>query len=311
MKYSDIAIIDTLVAGKKTQFEAVGITVIKVKLIPYGTQMWLLGAGNDGLINIYYSQKKGLSFVDCSRNAVSGAMISILKGLPVESASLNGVNQAEEAFKIWIGSDESGKGDFFGPLVVAGFVTTREMVPELESLGVIDSKKLESGQIHEIGHILTDRYAGHIEVVAPSVTKYNELYCSFGNLNKLLAWGHARIIENLMIAWKRDNSIEIDGAVADQFGDERYIRDALPSMKSIALVQRHRGESNIGVAAASIIARYTFEKMMRRMRTEFGVEFPFGASPSVKKAARQFVVKYGRERMGEVAKLHFRTSREV
>jgi ribonuclease HIII len=176
---------------------------------------------------------------------------------------------------------------------------------------VADSKKLTSPKIAEIAATLHKKYPGHIAVVAPSVAKYNELYLKFANLNRLLAWGHARVIENLLASWPKDKGMEIDGAVADQFGDERYIKNALESMKSINLIQRPKGESNIGVAAASIIARDCFEKRMAQLGHQFGMKFPFGVSPKVIATAHQFVKQYGKARMHEVAKIHFKTYREI
>jgi ribonuclease HIII len=311
LTFSSIKPIQSLVESCVENLAKAGITILRTKPIPYAAQIFLISDETEGLINIYFSQKKGITIVDCSRNAVSAGAIAVLRGEAVDKAAVTSANQAEAGFTTWIGTDESGKGDLFGPLVVAGFVTTRAMVAELEAMGVADSKTLTSTNIHYIGKTLYARFPGHINVVAPSLVAYNKLYDSFKNLNKLLAWGHARIIENLLTAWQREGGLTIDGAVADQFGNESYIRNALPSMKKIALVQRHGGESNIGVAAASIIARFTFEQKMQALRNEFGLKFPFGVNRQVKAIGSEFIRKYGRERLGEVAKLHFKTAREI
>ena len=41
-----------------------------------------------------------------------------------------------------IGTDESGKGDFFGPLVIAGVLVDEKNAQHFLNLGIKDSKKL-------------------------------------------------------------------------------------------------------------------------------------------------------------------------
>ncbi|MBW2220575.1 MAG: ribonuclease HIII, partial [Deltaproteobacteria bacterium] len=151
----------------------------------------------------------------------------------------------------------------------------------------------------------------HISIVAPSNSKYNELYEKFKNLNRFLAWGHARVIENLISVWSKEKGHALDGAVSDQFGSETYIRNALSSMKHFNLIQRPRAESNTAVAAASILARNTFEKKIERLNEEYGVTLPFGAGPQVITAAKKFTERHGREKLKEIAKLHFKTVQQV
>lgn len=204
-----------------------------------------------------------------------------------------------------IGTDESGKGDYFGPLVVGGvLVETQEQLKELHSLGVTDSKKLSDKQIKYLAPKIKSICKCDQVIIGPS--KYNELYSRFKNLNKLLAWGHARVLENLL---KRGHC---DYAIADQFGDESYILNALMSQgKKIKLEQRPRAEENIVVAAASILAREKFIGHIEKMSLEFGLKFPLGASPSVVAVAKQFVSKYGEGRLNEVVKLHFKTTDQI
>jgi ribonuclease HIII len=143
-------------------------------------------------------------------------------------------------------------------------------------------------------------------IVAIGPKKYNELYAKIRNLNRLLAWGHARALENLL------ETVSCERAIADQFGDERFIQQALQEKgRKIVLEQRTRAESDLAVAAASILARAEFLIRLKRLSDEVGMTLPKGASPAVELAARMVIKKHGRERLDSVAKLHFKTTQAV
>src|SRR5436190_12707161 len=124
-----------------------------------------------------------------------------------------------EMFEPHFGVDESGKGDFFGPLVISGVYVDRGIARKLIDAGVVDSKRISSdARIRALAETIRKRTAGLIETVLIGPERYNELYQKFGNLNKLLGWGHARVIENLL-AKKSD----CPRALSDQFADARVI----------------------------------------------------------------------------------------
>lgn len=203
-----------------------------------------------------------------------------------------------------IGIDESGKGDYFGPLVIAAVFVTPAVEPELALIQVRDSKKISDGRILEMAPDI--RLACPHSIVAIGPQRYNELYAKIKNLNRLLAWGHARALENLL------QQVDCDLAIADQFGDERLILTALQEKgKQIRLVQRTKAESDLAVAAASILARAEFLLRLRRLSEEMNTTLPKGASSAVVLAGRMVVRKYGRDRLGTVAKLHFKTTTQV
>ncbi len=311
--YSEIEQIQTLIKKALLEINRAGIMVYLKQMIPYGTQLLLEGQGENGLITIYYSRKKGFSFVDNSGNDTSKKAIVLLRenSIDIPGITKEKIDPRETAMKRWIGTDESGKGDFFGPLVIAGFYITREIEKDIIHLGVTDSKKLSSRQVKSIADSLHKNYAKHISIVAPSNRKYNELYEKFKNLNRFLAWGHARVIENLIDVWGSEKDDTPDGAVSDQFGNETYIRNALSSMKHFNLIQRPRAESNTAVAAASILARDTFEKKIDSLQERYTIKLPFGAGPQVVSAAKKFTQRYGKERIAEIAKVHFKTIRQI
>ena len=139
-----------------------------------------------------------------------------------------------------------------------------------------------------------------------SSAKYNELYSKFNNLNKLLAWGHARAIENIL------EKSPCNYALADKFGDESLIKNALMQKgRNIILNQMVRAESDIAVAAASVLARAEFVKRMEEMQKKYNLSFSKGVSDNVKEQAKKFVETYSKERLQEVAKMHFKTSKEI
>ena len=211
-------------------------------------------------------------------------------------------------FEPHFGIDESGKGDFFGPLVIAGVYVDREIARQLLALGVTDSKKIGSdNRIHQLADEIgrTPGLAANVVLIGPE--KYNALYEKFGNLNDLLAWGHARVIENLLL-----QRPDCKRSLSDKFANERVIQRALlKQAREIQIDQQTKAESDIAVAAASILARERFVRWMESRGRALGIVLPKGVSAAVKSAARAVVEKAGRDSLRTVAKMHFRTSAEV
>ncbi len=213
-----------------------------------------------------------------------------------------------EMFEAHFGVDESGKGDFFGPLVVAGVYVDRGIARKLIDAGVQDSKRIGSdARIRVLAETIRKRTAGLIETVLIGPERYNELYQKFGNLNKLLGWGHARVIENLL-AKKSD----CPRALSDQFADARVIEQSLLRHgRKIDIEQRTKAESDIAVAAASILAREAFINWLERRGKELGLRLERGVSANVKEAAKKLVEMNGPQVLRGLAKVHFRTAHEI
>lgn len=199
-----------------------------------------------------------------------------------------------------IGIDESGKGDFFGPLCIAGVYSEGDAIKELRTLGVRDSKALSDGAIMQIGKKIRANYAHHIVKIGPE--RYNELYAQFKNLNRLLAWGHATTIEKLVEA------TNCQKVIIDQFAAEDVVELALQRKAlKVDLTQRHRAEEDLIVAAASILAREAFLDGLESLGRAFEMTFPKGASAATIRAGKMFVSKFGSSELKRVAKLHFKT----
>lgn len=204
----------------------------------------------------------------------------------------------------YIGTDESGKGDFFGPLVVAGVQVDSSNKQKFIDLGIKDSKKLDDKKILVLANQIKANSVHSVVIMTP--IKYNELYNKFKNLNKLLAWGHARAIENIL------EKSPCNYALADKFGDESLIKNALMQKgKSIVLNQMVRAEADIAVAAASVLARAEFVKRMQELENKYELSLSKGASSKVVEQAKEYVKTYSFERLNEVAKMHFKTVQEL
>jgi ribonuclease HIII len=214
-----------------------------------------------------------------------------------------------EMFQPHLGVDESGKGDFFGPLVIAGVYTDGDLPRRLLDLGVKDSKLITSDKkALEVADAIKDTITlDRFNVITISPEKYNELYAKFANLNRLLAWGHATVIENLLTRWP-----QCPRALSDKFAHESLIQRALKERgKGIVLQQRTKAESDIAVAAASVLARAAFLTRLKSLGERLGVELPKGASAQVKAVAREIFRKHGAETLKSVCKFHFKTFAEV
>lgn len=208
-------------------------------------------------------------------------------------------------FEPHIGVDESGKGDFFGPLAIAAAYTDAALAKAMMKMGVKDSKNITSDKkALELGREIRKMLGKKFSLVVIGPRAYNRLYEKMRNVNLVLAWGHARAIENLL-----EEAPDCPRALSDQFGNKALIEKALMGKgRKIVLDQRHRAESDIAVAAASILARTAFLDGLRKLRELHHQDFPKGASQQVIAAAQRIVQTKGPELLFETAKYHFKTT---
>lgn len=213
-----------------------------------------------------------------------------------------------EAFTPHMGIDESGKGDFFGPLVVASAYIDQSIAEQLQKMGVKDSKAVTSEKkILDLGKGIRKVLGKRFSIVKIGPEAYNRLYTKFRNVNNLLAWAHARAIENLL-----ETVPSCPRAISDQFGKKEQVEKALMSNgRKIVLEQMHKAESDIAVAAASILARDEFVRSLKTAADQAGIKLPKGASAATKAAAVELVRKSGPSSLLVYAKCHFRTTDEV
>jgi ribonuclease HIII len=192
--------------------------------------------------------------------------------------------------------------------VISGAYVDRGIARKLVDAGVVDSKRITSdARIRALADTIRKTSLGLVETVLIGPAKYNELYEKFSNLNRLLGWGHARVIENLL-----ERKPGCPRSLSDQFADSRVINASLLKHgRKLTIEQRPKAESDIAVAAASILAREAFINWLERKSKELGVRLGRGVSPSVKEAARKLVEMNGPGALRDVAKVHFRTAHET
>lgn len=206
----------------------------------------------------------------------------------------------------YIGTDESGKGDYFGPLVIAGVYVDKKMKDELLSFKVRDSKLMSDNEIKIVAGKINQKYSDKIDVVSINPEKYNQLYLKFNNVNRMLAWGHAKVIENIL---EKNPAPEV---ISDKFGDESLIRNSLQQKgREIQLHQFTKAEKYIGVAAASILARAKFINWFDRIKKETGYNLSKGASSHVDKIASSILQKEGEEVLKKLVKFHFKNTKNI
>ncbi len=197
------------------------------------------------------------------------------------------------------GSDEAGKGEWYGSLVVAAVAISPDTAQEMRLAGVRDSKTLDprrrevlAGRVREM--------ASAYEVLAIDVADYNNRYAALriegGSLNHLLAWAHAKVLRAVLSTapeepWR---------VVVDRF-DERKTEQALSwiDRSRVEVFQLEGAEAREpAVAAASILAKDTFDRSVASLEERYGVSLR-GSQP--KDVPPQVVRKVGKHHFANVA----------
>lgn len=308
----------TLYSDFKKLLEERGFKINPFREIEYGLQFIVFRNDVSGIIRIFES-KKGLKldFSQVKNDDIKESLktiSNILTSKPGKTLSFDKAKKEKEEAQYQdgpekdpenlIGIDESGKGDYFGPLVVAAVQTTEATIPLLKKMGVADSKTLTDTRILELEPQI--KALCEHNVLTMGNHSYNTIYKNMQNLNHILAWAHARVIENML------EKVDCRHALSDQFGNKSLIQTHLFGRgKQITLYQRHHAESNIAVAAASILARASYLDRLDRLKKEYGMEFPKGCSKKTKIAAHYFVSQIGEKNLENVAKLHFKLTQEL
>ena len=209
-------------------------------------------------------------------------------------------------FDEYLGTDESGKGDFFGPLVVAGVYINKQNAKNILELGVKDSKLLNDNVIMVLEAKLKKILGANYNIVTIYPEKYNDLYSSFNNLNKLLAWAHSKVIQNIA------TTLNCKNVVSDKFGDEKLIKNELMKKNiDLNLVQVTKGERYLAVAAASVLARAKVIEWFDKKTKSLGIKIPKGGSNLATEAAISVANQYGNENLKKLIKFHFKNSKNI
>ena len=278
-----------------------GLIIIDEQPIQYAKKIKIQKEDETGVIVVYWSKKKGYSFIAEGNFNFKSLALSVLN-----REQFIPQKQEIEIGHVYTGMDESGKGDYFGPLVLCGFSVNREISEELENAGVRDCKKLSDTKVKEIYYILKSDFKNYFKYKVLLPEHYNEKINDFNScgmkLNHLLGNLYSELILNFDDISKT--------YLIDRFGDEKYVLEFLPS-NNYKLILKEKAESYTGVAAASIVARAVFLEHMEFLSNKCGLELPLGANSKVDNTARQLYKKLGENGLKKYVKWHFKNTKKI
>lgn len=273
----------------------------KVELKQYNYEADAVVNNQKFKVQVYFG-KKGLKVV-LQGNQSSPGYIK-LNNLVNDKYTLDFTEEPEQSYSEYIGTDESGKGDFFGPLVIAGFYVNENIQQHLAELGVKDSKELSDQKIDELAKIIKIKYPKNYSVISIKPEKYNQLYEEFSNLNKFLNWGHSKIIEEIFQKFKTET------VIVDQFSKAPLNISLNSKFANVNFIQIPKAEKYYGVAAASILARNELNNWFNKKKSE-GYNVLKGASNEVEITAKKIYKIYGKEILFKLVKQHFKTTQKI
>ena len=285
------------------KIENIGFSVTKPVKKLYNYEIIVNNKKEQAKLLVYFG-KKGIKNV-IQANPES-RMLKELNNIVFGQTLFESEKREEIKFVEYIGTDESGKGDYFGPLVVAAVYINKKTMLELESAGVKDSKLISDNNIKIIESKIKKIIGDNFEIVQINPEKYNKLYESFNNLNKIMGWAHSKTIENLL------QRINCPNVISDKFGNEKLIKDELEK-KDIALnlYQTPKAERYTAVAAASILARAKVVDWFSIKSREIGFQIPKGGGSSVNIAAKRVLSQFDVNYLMKMIKFHFKNSQSI
>jgi ribonuclease HIII len=310
----------------KSRLQLIDGASVEEKAVNYGSQFMITRNGRKAVVTIYNGKKGWRPVFSDQESPLGRAVFSAVSGTIAysqEKAENTALHESmapdswgegslslladQPAFNgTWAGSDESGKGDFIGPLVVAAVVLDVKGASFLRSLGVRDSKAVRDSQIRKLApEIWKTALARSVRSWTPD--QYNAIYPSYGNLNPLLADAHIAVMKDVL-----SQCPECHCALIDQFSRRNRITETLEAaFPEVSVFQRPKGEDDVAVAAASILARAGFLKIMEQLSEEAGVKLPFGGGSEATEAARRISEKQGRDVLSHFVKVHFANYRAL
>ncbi len=309
--------LDANIDALRELVQSKGWTIVAEKEIAYGYQLLVTDGNTKVPVDLFWTGKALIqgkpgelqtqlkSWWNTRNNISPNAQVHAFTQSTFVEEILAPLAEKNYVGRTRIGLDESGKGDYFGPLVIGAVFVDVNTEDKLITLGVRDSKQLYDKRILALAEQIKAMCPHFVVPIEP--VRYNELYAKVKNLNRLLAWGHGWTLENLL------QEVKPDLAIVDKFGDDSYVRAALQDRgRQITVIQQTHAEADSAVAAASILARARFVQFMEQLSRKVGKTLPKGASdPSIVKIGRELVAEYGKDILREVAKLHFKTTEAI
>jgi ribonuclease HIII len=252
-------------------------------------------------VQVYFG-KKGIKIV--SQGNINSHLYKQVKEVIQDEFELNFRVKVLEEPTEYIGTDECGKGDFFGPLVIAAVYVNKKTLIELKKIGVRDSKELNDSQIHNLSLLIKKIINDNYEIVQINPEKYNQLYNSFKNLNEMLNWAHSKAVDSLL------DKVNCDTVITDKFSNNNLNVRSNMKHNSVEFIQEIGAEKYTAVAAASIIARDSFNFWFRSF-TQKRFNLPKGSSLIVQEKAKKILNEIGEKEFSKIAKLHFKTFSKI
>lgn len=292
--------------------------------IAYGTQLVVSDGVSTATLDFY--PKRGRTVVGGAESALRRDLVRLAADLeggappasparPTPSASTpprpaSAVTAAGATAEL--GMDESGKGDWFGPLVVAAVALDPSQAAALQRAGVRDSKLLEPTSLTALAALIEQTLAPTAyELCVLQPAAYNQRYAALQNINLLLAELYAETAATLIA---RVGPLPV---ICDQFAQRSERLDTAFRRVGLARpTQLHHAESSsLAVAAASILATTRFQAELVRLGAAagLGAPLPRGASAvrQLGAAARRIIALHGPEALGSYAKLNFQPVRAI
>ena len=296
--------------------------VVKEKELPYGRQFQIV-RGDEKVVLSVYKGKKGISTVwGGQEGMLMNSAMAALSTSDVKKCAETNIpnNELKNSISllencagfngIWVGSDESGKGDFFGPLVVAAVLVDSHIARDLIAIGVKDCKVLTDKEILRLAPIIKE--IAPINVVLalkPEMYnyRYEQLRLEKKNLNHLLANGHVSAIRKAV-----QQRPECSYALVDQFSVHSGIKEALEKeFADLIVVEQKRAEADLAVAAASVLARERFLMVMDELSILAGRKLAKGGGELATTQAKEMKEEFGLNILEKLVKKHFSNYKKI
>lgn len=279
------------------------------KDLQYGRQL-VLTQGSDKTVLSVYNGKKGIKLVWGKESAFTTKCKNILAAEPTAGVNYCLLKDKPGFNGYWAGSDESGKGDFFGPLVVAAVACDEQSAAQLFSLGVKDCKIVSDKDVLALNEKIRAAALG-FSVLALTPKMYNYRYSQLKNagqnLNHLLSSGHAAALCAVL-----DKCPQCGSVLVDRFAVHNDISQRIHAKHpAVSVVQMPKAEADIAVAAASVLARAEFLRIMAGLEAQAGMPLPKGGGEAATDCARMLAQKLGKENLGNFVKLHFANYKRI
>ncbi len=286
--------------GLQESLIRMGYSIVDQQEIAYGVQFYAQNDKTKQLVRVYQNTK-GKIKLDNSQ-ITDPTLKAFLSSYTDTKGQIN-----NEKYYIFapplIGTDEAGKGDYFGPLCTAAVYTNKEQYKQLQREGIKDSKKLNDNTIAELTKRIIKICPYYSVIVVPNKA-FNDHYVKVKNINAILGTAHAQAIKNVL------KNVDCRRILTDKFGSVHWVEDQLTGF-DLDLAQETKAEQNIAVAAASILARWTFVEKMKKMSKEYRFEFPLGASAAVDIQGQEFLKIHSQEELYKVAKISFKNTERI